>query len=191
MSTLETNLIRPSTGTSLTIGESGDTTNIVGTLQNNGAGVGGANTPSFLATLSSNQSISDATFTKIQFNTEVFDTDNAYDNSSNFRFTPQTAGKYLVNAVTSSNSGTNSDILRVYQTIRKNGSQFQLQNMDTRDGGGFRVMTISSSLIVNMNGSSDYLEVYVYADSNSGNAIGIGGGSDDYSLFQAFKLIGV
>ena len=119
----------------------------------------------------------------------LFDTDNAYDASTNFRFTPQTAGKYLVNAVTSSNTGTNTDVLRVYQTIRKNGSQFQLQNMDTRDGGGMRVITISSSLIVDMDGSSDYLEVWVYADSNSGNNIRTGGSSDDYSLFQAFKLI--
>ena len=41
MSTLETNLIQPSSGTTLTIGASGDTTNVVGTLQNNGAAVQG------------------------------------------------------------------------------------------------------------------------------------------------------
>ena len=41
MSTVEVNKITPvSGGTSLQIGESGDTTNIVGTLQNNGASVG-------------------------------------------------------------------------------------------------------------------------------------------------------
>tara|TARA_R100001510_G_C7599824_1_gene166785 strand:+ start:49 stop:885 length:837 start_codon:yes stop_codon:yes gene_type:complete len=41
MSTLEVNKIAPvSGGTSLQIGDSGDTTNIVGTLQNNGASVG-------------------------------------------------------------------------------------------------------------------------------------------------------
>ena len=28
-------------------------------------------------------------YTKVQFDTEVFDTDNAYDNSTNYRFTPQ------------------------------------------------------------------------------------------------------
>ena len=40
------NIINENSNT-ITIGASGDTTNIVGTLQNNGAGVGGANTPNF------------------------------------------------------------------------------------------------------------------------------------------------
>ena len=51
------------------------------------AAAGGENTPSFCAFLSADQSVSASTNVKIQFNTEVFDTDNAYDNSSNYRFT--------------------------------------------------------------------------------------------------------
>ena len=51
------NIINENSNT-ITIGASGDTTNIIGTLQNNGAAVGGANTPAFQATLSSSQSIS-------------------------------------------------------------------------------------------------------------------------------------
>ena len=53
-------------------------------------------TPSFKAQLSSNQTISHATYTKINFDTEVYDTDGCYDNSTNYRFTPTTAGKYVV-----------------------------------------------------------------------------------------------
>ncbi len=41
------NIINES-GNTITIGASGDTTNIIGTLQNNGAAVGGTNTPAFL-----------------------------------------------------------------------------------------------------------------------------------------------
>ncbi len=40
------NIINESADT-ITIGASGDTINVVGTLQNNGAAVGGTNTPSF------------------------------------------------------------------------------------------------------------------------------------------------
>ena len=47
-------------------------------------GAGGVNTPAFMAYLSANQSISNSTYTKVQCNLEVFDTDNAYDNSSNY-----------------------------------------------------------------------------------------------------------
>ena len=56
-----------------------------------------ANTPAFFAFLSSDSSVvSDATWTKVQIDSELFDTDNCYDNSSNYRFTPTTAGKYKV-----------------------------------------------------------------------------------------------
>ena len=55
-----------------------------------------ANTPSFLVTISGTQSISNATDTKIQFNSEVYDTDNTFDSSTNYRFTPAVAGKYVL-----------------------------------------------------------------------------------------------
>ena len=53
------------------------------------------NTPAFRAYVGSNQTVSDATDTKIALNTEVFDTDSAYD-TSNYRFTVPTGegGKY-------------------------------------------------------------------------------------------------
>ena len=41
MSKLEVDAIEPQSGTTLTLGASGDTVNVVGTLQNNGAAVGG------------------------------------------------------------------------------------------------------------------------------------------------------
>ena len=54
-----------------------------------------ASTPAFEAYQSANTDISDATNTKVLCNTEVFDTDNCYDNSTNYRFTPNVAGKYF------------------------------------------------------------------------------------------------
>ena len=55
-----------------------------------------ANTPAFQAYRSSTQTISGSTWTKVQFNTEIYDTDSDYDNSTNYRFTPTVAGKYYV-----------------------------------------------------------------------------------------------
>ena len=51
------------------------------------AAAGGDNTPAFQAYLSANQTISNDTFTKLQCNTEDFDTASAYDNSTNYNFT--------------------------------------------------------------------------------------------------------
>ena len=102
MSLLNVNKVDPATGTALEIGTSGDTItvpsgatfNVAGTLQSGGAALG--NTPAFFATLSADTTISDDTVTKVAANTEVFDTDSCYDNSSNYRFTPDVAGKYYV-----------------------------------------------------------------------------------------------
>ena len=52
--------------------------------------------PAFEAYLSSSQSVSDNVQTKVQIDTKVFDTNNAYDNSTNYRFTPGVAGKYFL-----------------------------------------------------------------------------------------------
>ena len=89
MATLFVDKIDPQSGTSLTIGSSGDTVALT-------SGVKQSNMmyPAFEAFLSSNQTVTDNTTTKIQFNSEVFDTDNCYDNSTNYRFTPTVAGKY-------------------------------------------------------------------------------------------------
>ena len=88
------NIINESSNT-ITIGASGDTTNIVGTLQNNGASVASvAGTESFLAILSSNQTVSDNTITLAQFDTEAYDVGSNYTNSLTFKYTAPSAGKY-------------------------------------------------------------------------------------------------
>ena len=89
------NIINENSNT-ITIGASGDTTNIIGTLQNNGAAVGGDNTPNFSATLSGAQSVANNTSTVIVFNSEAYDTDSAYD-VSNGKFTVPSGegGKYF------------------------------------------------------------------------------------------------
>ena len=55
------------------------------------------NAPAFSATrTSTNQSFTSAVWTKVECQTEEFDTASAYDNATNFRFTPQVAGYYQV-----------------------------------------------------------------------------------------------
>jgi len=123
--------------------------------------------PAFSAYSNSAQTISAATLTKIQFNTEVFDTNSNYDTST-YRFTPTVAGYYQVN--TSVNFGTARTLYIV--SIYKNGG---------RGLGGENIFTGSlsanSSLncqnVVQMNGTTDYLEVFAYSDSGT-NAITTG-----------------
>ena len=192
MATLFVDKLDPQSGTSLEIGSSGDTITIPSgaTITNNGTqtGFGGANTPAFAAKMSGTQTINHQTSTKVAFDTEVFDTDSAYDHSTNYRFTPQTAGKYLVSHMLYLD-GQGQGNLRIYSSrIHKNGTLVGISGDDKATGyqnNGVESLTI----IVEMNGSSDYLEAYTYQstqDSTSSPA----GGSDAYTaLFTAYKLI--
>ena len=165
MSKLETNTIDNISGSStLTIGDSNTSTIALksgATLTNFPT-----NTPAFLVSGTTQTNVSDATLTKAQFDTEDFDTNSNYDTST-YRFTPTTAGKYFLYARSrfSDDSDTNvifSTDLRIY----KNGSSVARQQtrLSGTDGGAstfFNVQnTESVSAIVEANGSSDYFEIF-------------------------------
>ena len=64
-------------------------------------GAGESNTPSFKVTMSGSQTFTNNAYTKIDFDTETYDTDSAYDTSTQ-RFTVPSgkAGKYFFYAQT-------------------------------------------------------------------------------------------
>ena len=108
------------------------------------------NMPAFSAYQNAGTSYSSNTYTKIQFNTEEFDTANAFDSTTNYRFTPQIAGYYQINLASAASAGTYFEL-----DIFKNGSRFKA----TQNSIYFAI-TVSS--IIYMNGSTDYLEGYVF-----------------------------
>ena len=113
------------------------------------------------------QTVSMTTRTKIQFKYEIADLDGLFDNSTNYRYTPQVAGWYWVNMNVSINNGSGiSHLMTAY--LDKNGSQYA-----TFEGGGggngdgtYKRYgdnnSISISSIIELNGSSDYVEGYIY-----------------------------
>lgn len=139
------------------------------------------NTPSFYAYLSSSQDITTATLTKIQFDTELFDTDNTYDNSTNYRFTPGVAGKYVLTIQMLNTTGTDYDNFQV--NIKKNGSQLVLGRGANFNGDG-----IHFSTIVDAN-TTDYFEGFFYHTKGSDTAVA-GGTAPHLSFFGGYKLIG-
>ena len=150
--------------------------------------IGGTNTPAFRAFMNANQNLSDATTTKIdQFGSEDFDTDN---NFASNRFTPTTAGKYFVFVQLSFTNTTDADVMYYAETyIYKNGSQLVKNTLDPKNSNPSNQAILYNATIVDMNGSSDYLEAY----ANSGVASGaplVGNGTNQ-SYFGAYKLIGV
>ena len=107
--------------------------------------------PAFSAYQSSGQTIGAATATKIQFQTEVFDTNNNYDNATNYRFTPTVAGYYQVTGGMYFGGGAQGTQIYIY----KNGSLY-LNNAYIVCNGA----TITG--LVYFNGSTDYAEIWCY-----------------------------
>ena len=174
----------------ITIGASGDTIAIPtgATLTVPNGKITGQNYPAFEAFLSSNQTVTDNATTKIQFNSEVFDTDSCYDNSVNYRFTPTVAGKYFVYAVLGSDtvSGANLDQLNLF--VYKNGSEISQSKIDARGNTLGSFCTVNATLTVDMNGSSDYLEAFGQIDDTSGNPDFLGTTPSRKTLFGAYRI---
>jgi len=179
MGTIKTTNIEPiaNNGT-VTLGSSGDTITVPSGVTVNMSnatqtGVGGVNTPAFFAYLggSGGQSVSSNAITKVTINTEVFDTDNAFDSSSNYRFTPQTAGKYFVYASIMADSGSSSNLVENYIYLKKNGSTYIFQGATDFSNNNIRQHVATNAAVVDMNGSSDYLELFGRINASSGTPL--------------------
>jgi len=199
MSTLEVNKITPvSGGTSVTLGDSGDTLTLTAganltlggasstitipsgaTITNNGTatGFGGDNTPSFHIYASSGQTVTAGTTTKVVFNTEVIDTDNAFATNT-FTVPSGKGGKYFMYSTLHNSSREPS---RYAVQIRQNNSEkLQLELGGTQSFSGTTV-----SGLVNAS-AGDTFDVYYY--NNESVDMVIDGGISKM-FFGGFKLV--
>ena len=147
------------------------------------SGIGGTNTPAFHAYKTTDQSVTTSTFTKAALSTELFDSDGCYDNATNYRFTPTTAGKYFIygHIYPDGSSFPTSWSVRIY----KNGSSIATSNFDSSEAS--QLGTISIASIIELNGSTDYVELFGKC-TQGGSPFFIGGQTILY--FGGFKLIG-
>ena len=192
MSEIQANKISPATGTTFTLGDSGDTFNIPSgaTIANAGTatGFGEANTPIFLATLGSTQnSISRSTQTKITYAAEVIDSDNAFDTSTN-RFTVPSGkgGKYMF-IVSASAQMPSYDPQAIMTSLYKNGSQVAFHQYYSNEADYQNNQDNTQPLVTIQNLSAgDYVEGYIWmyqADGGTGN-IQVNNGS----FFQGYRI---
>jgi hypothetical protein len=126
------------------------------------------------------QGVTSATFTKLTFNTELFDTNNNFASS---RFTPTVAGYYQLNAGASCFGGNAAT--RMLITIYQNGSSlFSVYDvMNSAPGRG------SGGVLVYANGTTDYFEVYGYLTTGSGLAFETGYGGAGYQTWFNGSLV--
>jgi len=184
LSTIKVNNIENRTGSSITIGGSSTTSlDLASTI------TGGTltNTPAFKAGITE-LTIGYNTFTKITYNSEIIDTDNAYD-SSNSKFTVPTGkgGVYFLGAFYTVATGTDSTGFQMH--FYKNGSLLEADREIRAKTVNQSYNTVQAVGISELS-AGDYIEVYANQAS--------GGATDSYNIgyanqgrFYGYKLIGV
>jgi len=190
MGTIKTTNIETITGSgTLTLGQSGETISVPSgaTLDLSSAtqtGVGGVNTPAFYARASTDQTLSDNTVTTVVFDTEYFDTNNAFA-SNTFTVPSGEAGKYFfrwsINYINPNSTGYRSFYLKKNSTV-------EIENGKVADdtARNFNTGTIMLSLSV-----GDTISIEGYQNSGTNMTLNRIGGTDKNGIhFGGFKLIG-
>ena len=124
----------------------------------------GSSGPAFRAyRATTDQSFTASTWTKVQLNAESYDTDNCFDSTTNYRFTPTKSGYYQVNASLNQRRDGTAEMA---QAVRKNGtaiSQYFVVNNYTFAGA----ISAGGADLIYLNGTTDYLELYVFSGGTS------------------------
>ena len=150
------------------------------------------NTPAFQARATANQNVDDATSTKVEFDTEDFDTDSAFA-SDQFTVPSGEGGKYFVYAKVKISGGTvntlNSAVLlfRIGSNERYGleffGNGIVSGTVETVQGAG---LNITATLDLS---AADVVSVYGYSNVTSGQAQFQCG--DNYSIyFGGYRISG-
>jgi hypothetical protein len=126
-----------------------------GTLAVANGGTGATAQPTFYATATGGQSVSTSTPTLVQFNGATINVNSNFSTST-YLFTPTVAGYYSISALVTFAGGT-SATSNVSLVLQKNTSTVIANGIYDNTGG--RSSTVSS--IVQFNGSTDYVSVYV------------------------------
>jgi hypothetical protein len=163
--------------------------NITGTLPAiSGANLTGlaGNTPSFHAYLNATQGIADNSAVKLTFMAETWDTDSAFDNSTNYRFTVPAGegGKYFIYSqiYTSTVSANRIDVTEFM--IYKNGARIRREYTDTNEAG-FNRFTHKITSVEDLS-ATDYIEIYFKGNTEPTSSSYI---YEDDSYFTMFKLL--
>tara|TARA_R110000787_G_scaffold142449_1_gene256063 strand:+ start:551 stop:1135 length:585 start_codon:yes stop_codon:yes gene_type:complete len=145
-----------------------------------------SNTPAFSAKIASSQSLSETTATKLAFDTKDFDTDSAFDTSTN-RFTVPAgkAGLYSISGLARIDSQLSNNLLIGIFYIYKNGANhkrsYQYYANNYIRSSGICITSLMDLAV------GDYIEMYGYINSVDNTGGQVNQGID--STFCGHRLI--
>jgi hypothetical protein len=150
---------------------------------NTWAAAGEANQPYFWAYATATQSgVSAATWTVVDYPSEYYDSASAYDTST-MKFTPQTAGIYLIGGM--AETVPDADVTQLMVAINKNaaGDPIYAPHLALGSANLHRWNSNITGLI-HFNGSSDYVQMMVHISGQDGYIMGHNG----YTNFWGFLV---
>jgi len=139
------------------------------------------NMPAFSAYLNTTQNVTTNTTTLVQINAKEYDTANCFDTST-YKFTPNVAGYYQFNAAINSNT----TVTRVNLKFYKNGTIAKYPT-DIAIPSGASINSVEANALIYMNGTTDYVQLYMIFVGTSPQIYGGSGGNDPaYTYFQGY-----
>jgi hypothetical protein len=170
------------------VGQSGDTISIPSGATLNSAGTntlsGIANTPAFQVTLGSNDTISNDTYTKLDFASETLDTDSAFA-SGKFTVPSGKDGVYFFSSAITLDGDSSSNLTSAEFRFHKNGSNAGNGVGNIFSNNPIRYTSLASSIKISLV-AGDYMEIYAIINSEDSS----GGRVLSGSSFSGQKLIG-
>jgi hypothetical protein len=145
-----------------------------------------SNVPAFQVYLSADQTVTDSTHTKIQFDTVTLDTSSNWD-STNYRWLPTVAGKYFIYGQIYA-TGSTSTIIRGVTQLYKNTTVVALEQEWGSVTSPGTVRSPSFNIIQELNGTSDYIEMTGFIDVSSGTPRLDSDGIQLRTYFGAYKI---
>lgn len=114
------------------------------------------------------------------FQSELFDTNNNFDSSTNYRYTTPVNGFYQFDATVLANSGTNNNN-NIF--LYKNGTQLYQGSTQTVPSGD---CGLTISVLIQL-AATDYIEIYW--QTNFGSGMTLGYGSTPYKTYFSGYLV--
>ena len=148
--------------------------------------IGGANTPAFSVQMNGVQTLNHNTTTKLEFDTEIFDSDSKYDTSA-YRFTPTVVGKYLITLSLYFDGQGQNNLRNFNLMIYKNGSVYAAVGYDSAGGyGNNGVRNVTSIMELD---ADDYVEAYGNFFVQDSSTSAAGGTGINQAQFSGYKII--
>ena len=113
----------------------------------------------------------------------MIDTDNTFDSTTNYRWSPGVAGKYYMTGTVSLNINVAGKYIQ--SLIYKNGSMASYQQQLTEGTNGTYTVTVD---FLDDNDGDDYYELYIR--QNTGGNVGLNHSATGlYTRFFGYKLL--